>query len=165
MAKARPIESLEPGDRYAAAAAKVIAVRAAEMADHSHGVLDVSEVERVHDMRVATRRLRAALELFRPCFPKRAYAEALREVKAVADALGARRDADVTISTLEGFAAELAAPDRPGVAGLVEEIRLDQAEANAELEAFVEPRRLAALGERLSELAREAERLASREAA
>ena len=33
-------------------------------------VLDVSDIERVHDMRVATRRLRAALEVFRPCFPR-----------------------------------------------------------------------------------------------
>ena len=34
------------------------------------GVLDVGDIERVHDMRVATRRLRAALEIFGPCFPR-----------------------------------------------------------------------------------------------
>jgi CHAD domain-containing protein len=152
MAKARPIEGLRPDQPYAAAAAKAIAVRSREVADHSRGVLDVGDVEPVHDMRVATRRLRAALEIFAPCFPEKRFDEALSEVKVIADALGERRDADVAIEALERFAAGLAAPDRPGVASLVQEIRSEQARANAALEEYVEPRRLAALGERLSEL-------------
>ena len=163
MAKARPIEGLQSEDPYATAAAKVVAVRAREVADHSQDVLDVADIERVHDMRVATRRLRAALEIFGPCFPDDQHADALAEVKAIADALGARRDSDVTIATLERFTEGLAAPDRPGVAGLVAQIRAEQAEANADLEAFVQPRRLAALSERLSELVMEAEGLVARE--
>ena len=161
MAKARPIEGLRSDEPYAAAAAKVVAVRAREVSDHSRDVLDVSDIERVHDMRVATRRLRAALEIFEPCFPSRSHREVVDEVKAVADALGERRDADVTISALEIFAEGLAAPDRPGVASLVEQIRAEQAEANTQLEAFVQPHRLAALGERLSELVVEAESVAA----
>jgi CHAD domain-containing protein len=157
MAKARPIDGLEAEGPYAAAAAKVVAVRAREVADHSRGVLDVTDIERVHDMRVATRRLRAALEIFEPCFPPEQHEQALSQVKAVADALGQRRDADVTVAALERFAAGLAAPDRPGVASLVAKIRAEQAQANTELEAFVQPRRLAALSERLSELVMEAE--------
>jgi hypothetical protein len=57
----------------------------------------------------------------------------------------------------------LAAPDRPGVASLAEGIRAEQADANARLEAFVQPRRLAALSERLSELVMEAESVAAEE--
>jgi CHAD domain-containing protein len=165
MAKARPIEGLRPDDPYAAAAAKVVAVRAREVADHSRDVLDVTDIERVHDMRVATRRLRAALEIFEPCFPAQKHKEALSEVKAVADALGERRDADVTIAALGRFAEGLAAPDRPGVASLAAEIRADQADANAHLEAFVQARRLAALSERLSELVMEAEAMTPEEQA
>src|SRR2546423_786557 len=136
MAKARAIDGLAAEEPYADAAAKIVAVRAREVADHSRDVLDVNDIERVHDMRVATRRLRAALEIFEPCFPAEPLDEVLREVKAIADALGERRDADVTIATLEEFRASLAAPDRPGAASLVEQIRVEQAEANAELEAF-----------------------------
>jgi CHAD domain-containing protein len=157
MAKARAIEGLNADEPYAAAAAKVVAVRAREVADHSRDVLDVSDIERVHDMRVATRRLRAALEIFEPCFPAPQHSEALGEVKAVADALGERRDADVTIAALERFAEGLAAPDRPGVASLVQKIRAEQEQANAELEPHVWPRRLTELDERLSELVMEAE--------
>jgi CHAD domain-containing protein len=160
MAKARPIEGLNAEEPYAAAAAKIVAVRAREVADHSRGVLDTEEIERVHDMRVATRRLRAALEIFEPCFPPGPYVEALGEVKAIADALGERRDRDVTIATLERFGEGLASPDRRGVASLIEHLRSEQADANAELEAFVARQRLAALSERLSELVVEAEALA-----
>jgi CHAD domain-containing protein len=165
MAKARPIGGLRAEDPYAAAAAKVVAVRARELADHSRNVLDIDDIERVHDMRVASRRLRAALEIFEPCFPEAQHDEALNEVKAIADALGERRDADVTIHALERFTENLAAPDRRGVGGLVARVRAEQAEANDRLEAFVQPLRLAALSERLSELAVEAEGLAAEEPA
>jgi CHAD domain-containing protein len=160
MAKARPVEGLDAEQPYAAAAAKIVAVRAREVADHSRDVLEVADIERVHDMRVATRRLRAALEIFEPCFPAGPYAEALGEVKAIADALGERRDRDVTIVALERFGDGLASPDRPGVSGLIGEIRAEQAEANTQLEPFVSSHRLAALSERLSELVVEAETLA-----
>jgi CHAD domain-containing protein len=156
MAKARAVEGLDAEQPYAAAAAKIVAVRAREVADNSRDVLEVAEIERVHDMRVATRRLRAALEIFEPCFPAGPYADALREVKAIADALGERRDRDVTIEALERFSEGLATPDRPGVASLIGQIRTEQAEANAELEAFVSSHRLAALSESLSELVVEA---------
>src|SRR3954447_26485384 len=164
MAKARPIEGLQSEDPYATAAAKVVAVRSREVADHSRDALDVTDIERVHDMRVATRRLRAALEIFEPCFPESQYEEALGEVKAVADALGRRRGGDVAIAALERFAGGLAAPDRPGVASHVGQIRTEQAEANAHLEVYVQPPRLAALSERLSKLVVEAEAVAVAEA-
>jgi CHAD domain-containing protein len=157
MAKARDIEGLHADMLFAEAAAATVAVRADELFEHSANVLDTTDIERVHDMRVATRRLRAALEIFEPCFPAPQHSEALGEVKAVADALGERRDADVTIAALERFAEGLAAPDRPGVASLVQKIRAEQEQANAELEPHVWPRRLTELDERLSELVMEAE--------
>ena len=164
MAKARPISGLTAEEPYATAAAKIVSVRAREVADHSHGVLDVSEIERVHNMRVATRRLRAALEVFEPCFPRQEFKLALAELKAIADALGERRDRDVTIAVLDEFREELAGPDRPGVSSLVERLRAEQAEANQDLEPFVRSERLAALSERLSELVMEAETLVGSEA-
>jgi CHAD domain-containing protein len=164
MAKPRPIPDLAAEEPYAAAGAKIVAVRARELADHSQGVLEVGDIERLHDMRVASRRLRAALEIFEPCFPKRRFNEALLEVKAVADALGERRDRDVTIVALEEFASGLSAPDRPGIASLTERVRAEQADANARLEPFVSAQRLADLSERISELVIEAEGLAQDEA-
>jgi CHAD domain-containing protein len=133
MAKPRDIPDLHFDDAFAAAAAKVVAVRAQELADHSQNVLDTSDIERVHDMRVATRRLRAVLEIFAPCFPKREHAEILSEVKALADALGGRRDPDVHIAALDTFAAEVKPSSRAGVRLLAGRFRDEQAQANGGL--------------------------------
>ena len=152
MAKASEVHGIEPDIPYAAAAARIVATRAEEVLEHSRGVLDVGDIERVHDMRVATRRLRAALEAFRPCFPRGEFKVALRDVKEIADALGERRDRDVTIAALEDFAQELTAPDRPGISSLVAAVRAEQADANNALAAFVSEARLQALHGRLAGL-------------
>ena len=119
MAKPKPIPDLTADVPYAEAAAKIVTVRGNELAEHAQGVLDTGDIERVHDMRVATRRLRAALEIFEPCFPAKPYGQALREVKRLADALGERRDRDVAIAALHSFNDQMAAPDRRGVASLI----------------------------------------------
>lgn len=152
MAKARPIPGLDEDDSYAAAAAKVVAVRARELAEHAEGVLDTSDIERLHSMRVATRRLRAALEVFEPCFPRKRYRAALAEVKRLADALGERRDRDVTIVALTEFEARAGQAEAPGVRSLTDRIRTEQTGANEALAPLVTPERMRALDERLREL-------------
>ena len=78
MAKAKAIPDLTSDVPYAEAAAKIVTVRGEELAEHAQGVLDTGDIERVHDMRVATRRLRAALEIFEPCFPAKLYGAGAR---------------------------------------------------------------------------------------
>jgi CHAD domain-containing protein len=157
VAKAHPIDGLSEEDPYAAVAAKVLAVRAAELADHATGVLDTNDIERLHDMRVASRRLRAALEVFEPCFPRKQFKAALGEVKQLADTLGERRDRDVTIAALGEFAEAVGTADRAGVASLVADLRSEQ--AKRALAPHVSEERLAALAARLGELVRTAAEL------
>jgi CHAD domain-containing protein len=157
VARPRPIDGLDAGQPYAEAAARIVAVRAAELAEHSRGVLDTGDIERVHDMRVASRRLRAALEIFEPCFPKRLLASVLKDVKRLADALGERRDRDVAILALTEFGERMPAADRAGIASLVAELRQEQAEANEALAGLVTPEWLGALGERLGDVVAAAE--------
>jgi CHAD domain-containing protein len=133
MARARAIEGLDGRAPFAQAAAQVVEVRAVELFDHAAGVLDVQDIERVHDMRVATRRLRAVLEIFAPCFPERAHRRVLKDVKALADALGERRDPDVQIEALIAYARAVPADDQPGIDVLVSRLRARQAGANADL--------------------------------
>jgi CHAD domain-containing protein len=130
MAKARPIRGLSPDTRFRDAAAAAVSVRAQEVFSFGDAALDLSDIEGVHDMRVATRRLRAALEVFAACFPSKQHAAVLAEVKDLADRLGERRDPDVAIEELEALAQAFAPGDRPGIAGLVEELRTEQAAAN-----------------------------------
>lgn len=157
MAKARPIPELQPEEPFAIAAAKIVAVRAAELREHSDGVLDLNEIAGVHDLRVATRRLRAVLEVFRSCFPKRAYKAVVADLKDLADALGERRDRDVQVEALAEFASGLSEADRAGVDGLIESIAAERPAANAALAPAVAVERIADLGDRLDGLAAAAE--------
>ena len=152
MAKAKSIPDLSSERSYAEAAARIVSVRASELTEQADGVLDTADIERVHDMRVATRRLRAALEIFEPCFPATPYGEALNEVKRLADALGERRDRDVAIATLSAFGEQMPAPDRRGIRSLVEQFRDEQDGANRELAPLVERAHLGSLRESLDEL-------------
>ena len=157
MARARPVRGLSEETPFAAAAANVLAVRARELFDHSADVLDVADVERVHDMRVATRRLRAVLEIFEPCFPPGGFKGALRDVKALADALGERRYPDVHIAALEAVEAAVPAADRAGVHELVERQRARQTQGNATLAAALDNMQRSDLRLRLLALADAAE--------
>lgn len=147
MAKAREIPALSTELPYGEVAARVLEVRCQELIDHSENVLDTADIERVHSMRVATRRLRAAIEIFRPCFPKQEGRRTLKQVKALADALGERRDRDVAIDALEAFAAAMPSPDRPGTRSLADRFREEQDQANVELAPLVESARLEEISE------------------
>lgn len=152
MAKAKPISDVNAEQPYAEAAARIISVRSEELAEHAQGVLDTGDIERVHDMRVATRRLRAALEIFEPCFPPDAYVQTLAEVKRLADALGERRDRDVSIATLRAFNDQMPTPDRRGLGSLIEQLGKEQDEANTALAPLVDGGHLKSLREALDEL-------------
>jgi CHAD domain-containing protein len=156
VARARQVGDLDCQDPFALAAARVVELRGAEVVEHSSDLLDLSDIERLHDMRVATRRLRAAMEIFAPCFPRKRHKAALREVKEIAAALGERRDRDVAIEALEAFADSVAQADRPGVRVLIERLRAEQQRANEELRESLTEERLAELRRTLAELAAEA---------
>ncbi|HVP95882.1 CHAD domain-containing protein [Methanoregula sp.] len=74
------------------------------------GVRADDDIEHVHRMRVASRRLRAALPLFAECFPEKEYRAWLREIKKITRALGAARDTDVQIAFLKKFLKAQAGP-------------------------------------------------------
>lgn len=128
-------------------------MRASEVSAHSAGVLDMEDLERLHDMRVATRRLRAALEVFAPCFPRKRRRKALKRVEKLADALGERRDRDVAVETLEALAGEVAEADRQGLEALLARLREERRQANEALAPHVAAKRLKKLRRRLRKLA------------
>jgi CHAD domain-containing protein len=156
MAKARDIPGFAGAASFREAAAATVEVRAGEVFDHRDGVLDTSRIDPVHDMRVATRRLRAALEIFAVCFPRREHRRALKDVKALADALGERRDRDVKIAALATASAELTATERPGLKHLQDELREEQELANDALARALDHVDESGLRERLLALAVEA---------
>ena len=98
------------------------------------------EIEAVHQTRVAIRRLRAALALYRPLIADEVYPRLATDLKWLSDHLGATRDIDVllTETVLPTMARE---PDAPGLADLAAFIGTRQAASRKVLrEAMNAPR-------------------------
>jgi CHAD domain-containing protein len=156
VARAREIPGIAAGTPFREAAANAVEVRTHELFDLSTEVLDTQDIERVHDMRVATRRLRAVMEIFAPAFPSKPHTRALKEVKALADALGERRDPDVAIHALRNLTASLPAEDAPGIRSLIDEFHAEQEHANLRLSEALDRIAVSNLQQRLLSLAEEA---------
>jgi len=89
------------------------------------GVKGGEDVEHVHRMRVASRRLRTALDLFQDCLPPKRFAVWRKRTKGLTRALGAARDCDVQIAFVKEFLGSLHEPShRPGIERLL--LRLER---------------------------------------
>ncbi len=90
-----------------------------------HGVVSSDDPEYIHQMRVATRRLRAALRLFRPVLPETLEPRLLPTVRELADLLGRARDLDVLFEEIVApvVAAMPKEPRLAALAGAVTERR------------------------------------------
>jgi CHAD domain-containing protein len=78
------------------------------------------EIEALHDMRVGSRRLRAALAVFGSVFPKSEFRGFDEEIGRITDALGAVRDLDVQLDTLRQLQSTLPANEAYGIGRLIE---------------------------------------------
>ena len=67
------------------------------------GVREGQDIEYLHRMRVASRRLRAALPIFAPCLPRKKYGRWLADIRRITRVLGDARDADVQIAALRKY--------------------------------------------------------------
>lgn len=117
MSKKLPREAV----RFRDYASQVIEERLEKMLSHVEGVRLAQDIEAVHDMRVASRRLRAALSIFAAAFPAQEFSRFEREVKMVTRALGSARDLDVMIETLQTLDMLLPEHQRAGMEAFIAE--------------------------------------------
>jgi CHAD domain-containing protein len=108
----RPDDALSPDDPLWAWAASAIRSRAEAMLKHIPGVREGADIEAVHDLRVGSRRLAAAMKVFAVCFPGSEYRRLVREVRRVTRRLGALRDLDVLADYYEKLMPELEPAER-----------------------------------------------------
>lgn len=95
-----PARSLEtpgilPGDPMAEAVRKILRVQFDVMVANEAGSREGADIESVHDMRVATRRMRAAFRLFGSYFQAKAIGSFQKDLRKTGRTLGAVRDLDV----------------------------------------------------------------------
>jgi CHAD domain-containing protein len=70
------------------------------------GVLLGQDIEYIHRMRVSSRRLRAAIPIFKDCFPPKQVRLWQNNIRDITRALGEARDRDVQLDLLDGFLKE-----------------------------------------------------------
>jgi len=78
-----------------------------------------ADADAVHDMRVASRRLREAMRLLAPLYPGREFRRWYRRIRQVTRALGPVRDSDVFVEEFSRLAPEFGDGGRRAVAFLV----------------------------------------------
>jgi CHAD domain-containing protein len=133
MAKPKPIRGINCDAAAATAIRLVVSARVGEMCALREKALDWGDPEGVHDMRVASRRLRSALNDFIPYLRKRRLSASLRGIKAIADALGEVRDQDVAIIALDKLATNVPPEVSSGIQALANIRRTKRDEARAQL--------------------------------
>jgi CHAD domain-containing protein len=113
---------------------------AASMLAHEPGTRLGDDPESLHQMRVATRRLRAALALFGDVMPARA-ARVSEELRWLAGVLGSVRDLDIQLERLDGWTEHLPGEHRQALDELADLFARHYTTARAELIEALDSRR------------------------
>jgi CHAD domain-containing protein len=100
------------------------------------GAALLGDVEAVHDMRVAIRRLRAALRIGRPHLKRKALRRLRGGLRAAARALGAVRDLDVILANAEAYRSR-SGDIGESLAGWIALLEAERLEARQVLHAFL----------------------------
>ncbi len=117
----RPLASpgVQPDDPLAEAGRKILLFHFAEMLRHEEGTLLGEEIEALHDMRVATRRMRAAMDVFGYTYKPKTVQAHLKGLRAIGRLLGRVRDLDVFIEKVNAYVERLDADSRAGMEPLL----------------------------------------------
>ncbi|GAC1470377.1 MAG: hypothetical protein PVSMB5_17950 [Ktedonobacteraceae bacterium] len=112
--------------------------RTQKMLEWRKDVLKHEDIEAVHKMRVASRRLRAVLDAYEPiCEPKH-FKKVYRRVKNVADILGMARDTDVMIERVHERLDHSTDSEKYGMRWLVKHLEGYRAQHQKKLEVGLE---------------------------
>lgn len=94
--------------------------------------------EAVHKLRVASRRLRAAMDVAPACFPRKWYHPLHQSAKAITKAMGEVRDYDVLLDALNRERETASAGTRPGIDHLIAKARKERKRARKTALRFIE---------------------------
>lgn len=133
MSRGLPGPPLDPKASLESNACRILAVRIEELFSYAPIISDSDATEALHDARIATKRLRYTLELFRSVFQEEGD-HAIEQLKDLQEDLGQLHDHDVRIALVEEKLASLARRTkteshalRPGLEALLERDRVARA--------------------------------------
>lgn len=132
-AKIRGLDCAAPADQMIRL---VLRAQVNGMCRHRDKAVNWKDPEGVHDMRVLSRRLRSAINDFKPYFRKGNLPRP--KLSAVADALGAVRDEDVALMALQDLRSEAKGVAAEGIKLLIAERQGQRRRSRAALQAAIQ---------------------------
>jgi putative phosphoesterase len=98
-----PSEPFENAPGYCLLGADTLLDQIKQLENQIEGAKRNEDIEYIHKLRVASRRVRTALSIFKECFPAKQSKEWRRMIKNLTVSSGAARDTDVLISFLGNY--------------------------------------------------------------
>ncbi len=123
-------------ETFAHSGRRMLHERAQKMLDWRAEVLKDEDVEAVHKMRVASRRLRAVLDAYESCCNPKAFKKVYRGVKETADLLGAARDTDVLLLGLHTQLDQAPDEEQPALRWLIARLSVYREQEQEHLESY-----------------------------
>ncbi len=129
--------SEEQDGSFAQTGYRLLLERTHKMLEWREEVLKHEDIEAVHKMRVASRRLRAVLDAYEAACDAKQFRRVYRRVKEIADILGEARDTDVMVEGLQQRLEREAEKTRPGIQWLIDRLSAYREAHQVKLEAFL----------------------------
>ena len=123
------IKNISPDETLETCARQIIMGYFSQMMSYKEGAKDGTDIEFVHEMRVTSRRLRAAMDSFADCFPEKAFKKHYKRVKAITQTMGSVRDLDVLITRFQRELDTLSEVEQTDIRGLIEHLQCQREEA------------------------------------
>jgi len=136
----KPMENpgVESGDQLAEAGRKIMSYQFAAMLSHEEATRLGEDIEGLHDMRVATRRLRAAFEVFATAFKPGSLKPHLKGLRSTGRKLGSVRDLDVFMEKSQVYLDSLPDEAKSDLDPLLESWRNQRQSARAEMLEYLD---------------------------
>ncbi len=128
---------LDPDAEFRATMRVLIGERWVKVWEAIPAAIAGDDIEGVHQVRVASRHLRAAMDVAAGCFPDKWYRPLHKTAKEITGALGDVRDLDVLHDAFMAKRRKIRVADRAGIDFLIAGIEADRNIARAEMERYL----------------------------
>jgi CHAD domain-containing protein len=132
---------IDPDDAMSEAGRKIWRFHFRRMLYHEPGTRKGEDIEALHDMRVATRRMRAAFRVFGDYYRPEIVAPSLKGLKRTGRTLGAVRDLDVFREKVLAYRASLPASQSSSLDGLLAVLEGQREAARQRMIAYLDSKR------------------------
>jgi exopolyphosphatase/pppGpp-phosphohydrolase len=133
-----PVPIIPEEQPFARSGRRMLLDRTQKMLEWLKEVQKHEDIEAVHKMRVASRRLRAALDAYESCCDPKLFKKVYRQVKKTADSLGAARDTDVMLLDLQAQLEQAKSEEQAGIRWIIKRLETFRQQKQDELDSFIE---------------------------